>query len=83
MNQTTKLNPSLRGPFRSAWSVVRRITGIPLLVFMAGLTFFILMREPNVSDAAQDQAAQHLAQLQQLKQPKSGWIERLGKGRSN
>jgi hypothetical protein len=73
MDQATIPNPSLGGPFRSAWSVVWRITAIPALVFMAGLTIFVLIeREPNVS-AAPAQGTKHLAQLQQLK---DAWIER-------
>jgi hypothetical protein len=44
MDQTTIPNPSLKGPFRSAWSVVWKITAIPALVFMAGLAIFMLHR---------------------------------------
>ena len=55
-----------------------RITGIPLLVFLSGLTIIMLMeREPNVLAAAPGLAAQHLTQLQQLR---DAWIERLSKG---
>ena len=69
------------GPFRSGWSVVWRITAIPALVFVAGLTILMFIeREPNVTAAAPAQAAKQLAQLQQLK---DAWMERLNEGRVN
>jgi hypothetical protein len=61
----TKPNPALKGPFRSAWSVVWRITGVPVLVFTVGLTIFMLIEhQANVIAPAPAQAAQHLAWLQ-------------------
>jgi len=81
MDQATIPKPSLRGPFRSAWSVVWRITTIPALMFAAGLAIFVLVeREPTVTAVAPAQAAKHLAQLQQLK---DAWIEPLSKSKAN
>ena len=52
MDQATIPNASLQGPFRCAWSVVWRITGIPVLVFTAGLAIFVLIeRAQNVTTA--------------------------------